>query len=69
MRYLSLDPSYSITFMENDATSVPVSAADEALVITADIGGFEVRRMLVDNSSSADVLYYEAFWKMSLRGS
>lgn len=55
---------YSITFIEKDAALVPTSAAYEALVIATDIGRFEVRGVLVDNGSSADVLYYEAFKKM-----
>lgn len=66
MACLGLDPSYSITFMETDGASSPASVTDEALVIMADIGGFEVRRILVDNRSSADILYYDTIKRMGL---
>lgn len=69
MQCVSLDPSYLKTFTEKVAASVPLSATDEALVITADIGEFEVRHMLVDNGSSADLLYYDAFKRMRIEES
>lgn len=51
-------------FIEKDAASMPSFATYEALVIAADIGGFEVEHVLVANGSSANVLYYDAFRKM-----
>lgn len=66
MQYLEHVLNYLITFTKKDADSVPASATDDALVITADAGGFEVRRIPVDNGSSVDVLDYDAFKKMDL---
>ena len=34
---------------------------DDALVVSIHVGNYNVHRMLVDNGSSADILYYPAF--------
>ena len=34
---------------------------DDALVVSVRVGDYNVHRMLVDNGSSADILYYLAF--------
>ena len=34
---------------------------DEAFVVSILVGDYNVHRVLVDNSSSADILYYTAF--------
>ena len=34
---------------------------DDALVISVRVGDYNVHRMLVDNGSSIDILYYPAF--------
>ena len=34
---------------------------DDALVVSIRVGNYNVHRMLVDNGSSADILYYPAF--------
>ena len=34
---------------------------DDALVVSIRVGDYNVHRMLVDNGSSADILYYLAF--------
>ena len=34
---------------------------DDALVVSLRVGDYNVHRMLVDNGSSADILYYPAF--------
>ena len=39
---------------------------DDALVITLLIADYTTRRVLVDNGSSADILYYPAFQQMRL---
>uniref|UniRef100_A0A2N9F606 Reverse transcriptase/retrotransposon-derived protein RNase H-like domain-containing protein n=1 Tax=Fagus sylvatica TaxID=28930 RepID=A0A2N9F606_FAGSY len=39
---------------------------DDALVITMNIAGFTTRRVMVDNSSSADILYLPAYQQMKL---
>ncbi|KAK3025049.1 hypothetical protein RJ639_044800 [Escallonia herrerae] len=39
---------------------------DDPLVITIKAGNFDVKRVLVDNGSSAEVLFYDAFKKMNI---
>ena len=34
---------------------------DDAIVISLKVGDYNMHRILVDNSSSADILYYPAF--------
>ena len=39
---------------------------DDALVVTIRVGDYNVHRMLVDNGSSADILYDPAFQQMGI---
>ncbi|KAK2999044.1 hypothetical protein RJ639_024463 [Escallonia herrerae] len=39
---------------------------DDPLVVTLRVGNFDVKRILVDNGSSVEVLFYEAFQKMNI---
>ena len=39
---------------------------DDALVVSVRVGDYNVHRMLVDNGSSADILYYPAFQQMRI---
>ena len=39
---------------------------DDALVISIRVGDYNVHRVLVDNGSSADILYYPAFQQMGV---
>ena len=55
-----------ITFKENDAHLVHHPHCD-ALVITAMMANNNVLRILVDNGSSVDILYYQAFQRMGLK--
>ena len=39
---------------------------DDALVVNLQIGDYNMHRVLVDNGSSADILYYPAFQQMRI---
>ena len=49
-----------IGFLEDDAGCLH-HPHDDALVVSLRVGDYNVHRMLVDNGSSADILYYPAF--------
>ena len=49
-----------IGFLEDDARRL-YHPHDDALVVSVRVGDYNVHRMLVDNGSSADILYYPAF--------
>ena len=50
----------AITFTDEDASRIH-HPHDDAIVITLLIADYSTRRVLVDNGSSADILYYPAF--------
>ncbi|KAK3037910.1 hypothetical protein RJ639_031801 [Escallonia herrerae] len=39
---------------------------DDPLVVTLRVGNFDVKRILINNGSSAEVLFYEAFQRMNI---
>ena len=49
-----------INFSEDDARRLHYPH-DDALVVSLQIGDYNMHRVLVDNGSSADILYYPAF--------
>ena len=49
-----------IGFSEEDARRLH-HPHDDALVVSVRVGDYNVHRMLVDNGSSADILYYLVF--------
>ena len=55
-----------ITFTNEDAERIH-HPHDEAIVITLLIADYTTRRVLVDNGSLANILYYPAFQQMRLR--
>ncbi|XP_050258795.1 uncharacterized protein LOC126703759 [Quercus robur] len=55
----------AITFTDEDADRIH-HPYDDALVISLLIANYTTRRVLVDNGSSADILYYPAFQQMRL---
>ena len=55
----------AITFTDEDAGRVH-HPHDDAIVITLLIANYTTRRLLIDNGSSADILYYPAFQQMRL---
>ncbi|XP_030939926.1 uncharacterized protein LOC115964822 [Quercus lobata] len=57
----------AITFTDEDDERVH-HPYDDAIVITLLIADYTTRRVLVDNGSSANILYYPAFQQMRLGG-
>ena len=55
----------AITFTDEDAERIHYPH-DDAIVITLLIADYTTRRVLVDNGSSADILYYPTFQQMRL---
>ena len=51
---------FAISFTDEDAERIH-QPHDDAIVITLLIADYTTRRVLVDNGSSADILYYLAF--------
>ena len=64
-RTSSVDES-AISFTDEDAERIH-HPHDDAIVITLLIADYTTRRMLIDNGSSAGMLYYPAFQQMRLR--
>ena len=52
--------SLIIGFLKEDARRLH-HPHNDALVVSVRVGDYNVHRMLVDNGSSADILYYLAF--------
>ena len=55
----------AITFTDEDAERIH-QPHDDAIVITLLIADYTTKRVLVDNGSSTDILYYPAFQQMRL---
>ena len=55
----------TIEFSEDDARRLH-HPHDDALVISLQIGDYNMHRVLVDNGSSVDILYYPAFQQMRI---
>ncbi|XP_058219796.1 uncharacterized protein LOC131330278 [Rhododendron vialii] len=58
-------PKWTITFTERDLETVQTPHSD-ALVVTVQIGIHDVKRVLIDQGSSAKVMYYELFKRLDL---
>ncbi|PON69940.1 hypothetical protein PanWU01x14_084040 [Parasponia andersonii] len=67
-RKLQRVPDMDITFTEQDAREVH-SPHNDALVIKINCGSTQLWRVLVDNGSAVDILYFDAFKKMGLNES
>ena len=55
----------AITFSENDLQGVQTSH-DDAVVVSSTIAKYDVKRILVDNGSSTNILFYAIFFRMDL---
>ena len=56
---------FAISFTDEDAERIH-HPHDDAIVITLLIADYTTRRVLIDNGSSADILYYLVFQQMRL---
>ena len=54
-----------IVFTDDDLQHVQVFHADPVVILLT-IANYDVKRIMVDNGSSTDVLYYDTFLKVSL---
>ena len=54
-----------IRFSKDDARRLH-HPHDDALMVSLQIGDYNMHRVLVDNGSSADILYYPAFHQMRI---
>ncbi|KAK3008884.1 hypothetical protein RJ639_015419 [Escallonia herrerae] len=55
----------AISFFDEDLKDMK-TPHDDPLVVTIKAGNFEVKRVLVDNGSSVEILFYDAFKKMNI---
>ncbi|XP_074356705.1 uncharacterized protein LOC141696464 [Apium graveolens] len=60
------NPSPFISFSDDDYRPGLIEGHQNALVITTCVGNNTVKKMLVDNGSSVDVLYHHAFSRMDI---
>ncbi|KAK3005657.1 hypothetical protein RJ639_016027 [Escallonia herrerae] len=58
-------PVVAITFSDEDSKHIQ-TPHDDPLVITVRAGNFDVKRVLIDNGSSAEILFFDAFKKMNI---
>ncbi|XP_028117257.1 uncharacterized protein LOC114314927 [Camellia sinensis] len=56
---------YILTFSSKDSERVQVPHND-ALVVTLRVKNFDVKRILIDQGSSVEIMYYDAFKQMKL---
>ncbi|KAK3005789.1 hypothetical protein RJ639_016874 [Escallonia herrerae] len=58
-------PAAMITFSDDDSKDIK-TPHDDPLVITIKAGNFDVKRVLIDNGSSTEILFHDAFKKMNI---
>ncbi|KAK2997598.1 hypothetical protein RJ639_025620 [Escallonia herrerae] len=58
-------PVAAITFSDEDSKDLQ-TPHDDPLVITVRAGNFDEKRVLIDNGSSAEILFFDAFKKMNI---
>ncbi|KAK3002057.1 hypothetical protein RJ639_021347 [Escallonia herrerae] len=58
-------PAATITFSDDDSKGIK-TPHDDPLVITIKTGNFDVKHVLIDNGSSAEILFHDAFKKMNI---
>ncbi|KAK3031150.1 hypothetical protein RJ639_035148 [Escallonia herrerae] len=58
-------PAATITFFDDDSKDIK-TPHDDPLVITIKAGNFDVKRVLIDNGSFAEILFHDAFKEMNI---
>ena len=56
----------TLSFSDEDKVGT-LQPYDDALVVTLRIGGYDVKRMLVDQGSGAEIMYPDLFKRLKLR--
>jgi hypothetical protein len=67
VNHVAFSPALDLSFSPNDAKGV-VPHDDDPLVIQVQILNCDVKRVLIDSGSSADIMYWDAFKAMQLAG-
>ncbi|KAK1372243.1 hypothetical protein POM88_028436 [Heracleum sosnowskyi] len=60
------NPTPIIAFSDEDYPSGMIESHQDALIVTAKIGTNTVKKILIDNGSSVDILYHHAYSRMDL---
>lgn len=61
-------PGTVISFTNEDYPSKTIEPHEGSLVVTAQVGSVDMKRMMIDNGSSVDILYAHAYQRMHLDG-
>ena len=57
----------SVIRFSNEGKIETIQPHDDALVITLQIGGYDVKRVMVDQGSAAEIMYPDLYKGLSLR--
>lgn len=61
-------PGIIISLSDEDYPSESVEPHERALVITVKVGPVDMRRIMIDNGTSVDILYSHAYLRLDLEG-
>ena len=61
-----MDIQSALSFSDEDKIGT-IQSLDDALVITLRIGGYDVKRMMVDQDSGAEIIYLDLYKVLNLR--
>ena len=56
-----------VSFSDNDVKEVQTPHND-AIIVSMTIAKYDVKKILIDNKSSADILFYDTFQKINMLG-
>ena len=61
-----MERSLVIGFLDEDKIGT-IQPHDDALVITFQIGGYEVKRVMVDRGSAIEIMYHDLYKGLNLK--